>query len=273
MNRWLIVAASDDLAAAKICVTQGPLAAVARGGLSVVQVVPLVPHQQARGSPWLMHGPGTVVPGCVAATKHTYRFSHSVRSAPVKAWQPSVPSKQLPVGPKVQAVQAGGTHSDGGVTDIATQVPAWHESPVEQVFPSSHEVPSGLLPLEQTPEAGSHIPAIWQVLAGGGQTTAVPGVQAPAWQVSVVVQALLSVQVVPFAAFGFEQTPVAGAQTPTTWHESSAVQTFAVPPVQVPAWQASPVVHALPSVQVAPLGAVGFEQLPLAGSQTPAMWH
>lgn len=272
MTRRLIVAASVDLAAAKTCWRQGPLAWVG-GALSVVQVVPLVPHQQARGSPWLMQGPGTVVPGCVAATKHTYRFSHRVRSAPVKAWQPSVPSKQLPAGPKVQALQAAGTHSDGGMTDIATQVPAWHESPLEQRFPSSQAVPSGLVPLEQTPEVGLQVPAIWQLLVGTGQTTGAPGVQTPDWQASAVVQALLSVQAVPLATGGFEQMPVAGAQVPAEWQVSDAEQTFAVPPVQTPTWQLSPVVQALPSVQVAPLGAVGLEQLPLAGSQTPAMWH
>jgi hypothetical protein len=159
------------------------------------------------------------------------------------------------------------------MTDIATQVPAWHESPLEQVFPSSHEVPSGLVPLEQRPVVGLHVPAIWQVLAGGGQTTGAPGVQTPAWHESAVVHALLSVQAVPLVTGGFEQVPLAGSQVPAEWQESDAVQTFAVPPEQAPAWQVSPVVHALPSVQVAPLGAVGFEQLPLAGSQTPAMWH
>jgi hypothetical protein len=40
----------------------------------------------------------------------------------------------------------------------------------------------------------------------------------PFWQVSVRVQALPSLQVVPLAAFGFEQVPVFGSQTPATWH-------------------------------------------------------
>jgi len=50
------------------------------------------------------------------------------------------------------------------------------------------------------------------------QTVAAPGVHAPAWHVSPVVQALPSPQLVPFAAFGFEHTPVAVSQTPATWH-------------------------------------------------------
>ncbi len=41
---------------------------------------------------------------------------------------------------------------------------------------------------------------------------------APDWHVSVCVQALLSLQLAPFALFGFEQMPVAGAQVPTSWH-------------------------------------------------------
>jgi hypothetical protein len=49
-------------------------------------------------------------------------------------------------------------------------------------------------------------------------TTGLPPVQTPAWHVSVWVQALPSPQLVPFVAFGLEQTPVAVLQTPATWH-------------------------------------------------------
>lgn len=41
------------------------------------------------------------------------------------------------------------------------------------------DVPSGFGGLEQFPELGSHVPAEWQVSAGGGQTTAVVATQAP----------------------------------------------------------------------------------------------
>jgi hypothetical protein len=88
-----------------------------------------------------------------------------------------------------------------------------------------------------------------------------------------VVQALLSVQPVPSLAFGFEQTPVPVSQTPATWHWSRAVQTVAVPDEHVPAWQLSPVVQALLSVQPVPSLAFGFEQTPVPVSQTPATWH
>ncbi len=46
--------------------------------------------------------------------------------------------------------------------------------------------------------------------------TAEPPVHTPAEHVSPVVQALLSLQVVPFGLVGFEQTPP--EQVPATWH-------------------------------------------------------
>ena len=42
--------------------------------------------------------------------------------------------------------------------------------------------------------------------------------QAPAWQVSICVQALLSLHVVLSGFAGLEQTPVAGLQVPAVWH-------------------------------------------------------
>ena len=56
---------------------------------------------------------------------------------------------------------------------------------------------------------GLHVPATLQVAPG--QVIAGPGLHAPLWQVSPTVQALLSVQVVPFAA-GMH-VPVAIAHT------------------------------------------------------------
>ena len=52
-----------------------------------------------------------------------------------------------------------------------------------------------------------------------------------------------------------------------------AVQVTADPPAQTPAWQVSPVVHALPSVHAVPFAFAGFEHAPVAGLQTPALWH
>jgi len=50
------------------------------------------------------------------------------------------------------------------------------------------------------------------------QLTGFDPVQSPAWQVSVWVQALPSLQAVPSGFAGFEQMPLAGLQVPATWH-------------------------------------------------------
>jgi hypothetical protein len=46
------------------------------------------------------------------------------------------------------------------------------------------------------------------------QTTALPPAHAPAWHVSVVVQALPSLQLVPSGCDGFEHAPVLGSHVP-----------------------------------------------------------
>jgi hypothetical protein len=92
--------------------------------------------------------------------------------------------------------------------------------------------------------------------------------------VSVCVQALESLHPVPFALFGFEQTPVPVLQMPTSWHWSRAVQTTAVPDWQTPDWHASPVVQAFPSLQDTPLGFTApIVQFPESRSQNPGSWH
>src|SRR5947207_15500138 len=97
--------------------------------------------------------------------------------------------------------------------------------------------------------------------------------QAPAWQESLWVQALSSLQVVPSTLVGLEQVPLAGSHTPATWHWSRAAQTTGFVPTQAPAWQVSVWVQPLPSLQDAPSALVGLEQVPVAGSQVPASWH
>ena len=75
--------------------------------------------------------------------------------------------------------------------------------------------------------------AVWQ---GGGvlQVTGVPPTQVPPLQVSPDVQALLSLQVVPSGAFGFEQVPSVGLQVPARWHSSLAGQVTGFAPVHTP---------------------------------------
>ena len=113
--------------------------------------------------------------------------------------------------------------ADGWQTSVAqttgapTHAPAWHVSRVHR-FPSSQAVPFGLFAYVQAPFAGLHTPACWQVLAGAAQVTGFAPTQAPARQVSVWVQASPSLQMVPSAAAGFEQTPVVRSHAPAAWH-------------------------------------------------------
>jgi hypothetical protein len=151
-------------------------------------------------------------------------------------------------------------------------MPLWQVSVCVQGLPSVQTVPLGALGFEHIPFAGLQTPATWH-WSLGVHTTGFDPVQVPIWQVSVCVHALVSLHAVPLAAFGFEQTPVAGSQTPATWHWSLGVHTTGSAPVQVPAWHVDVCVQALSSLQAVPLGAFGFEQAPVIGLQTPATWH
>ena len=83
-------------------------------------------------------------------------------------------------------------------------------------------------------------------------------------------QALPSVQGVPSGLAGFEQAPVLGLHVPGSWHWSGGLhETVDVGLPQVPFWQVSPLVQALPSVHGAPLSLGGSEQTPVAGLQVP----
>jgi hypothetical protein len=88
-------------------------------------------------------------------------------------------------------------------------------------------------------------------------------VHAPLWHDSPTEQRSPSEQAVPFGAAGFEQTPVLGAQAPATVHGPEAVHTTGFDPVQTPDWQVSVCVQASLSLQVVPLVATGFVQVPV----------
>src|SRR5207249_4671089 len=103
--------------------------------------------------------------------------------------------------------------------------------------------------------------------------TGLAPVQTPTWHVSVCVQALPSLQLVPSGFAGVEQIPVAGLHVPAAWHWSLAVQITGFAPMHVPAWHVSVCVQAFPSLQIVPSGFAGFEQVPVAGSHVPATWH
>jgi hypothetical protein len=71
---------------------------------------------------------------------------------------------------------------------------------------------------------------------------------------------------------GVKLQPVAGTQASSV-HGRLSLQIIAAPATQMPSRQTSPVVQALPSLHMAPLGRTGVVQRPLAGSQAPGMWH
>ena len=77
------------------------------------------------------------------------------------------------------------------------------------------------------------VPATWH-WSLAVQVTGFEPVHVPPWQLSVCVQALPSLHVVPFAAVGFEHAPVLVLHVPATWHWSLAVQVTGFDPVQVP---------------------------------------
>ena len=92
-----------------------------------------------------------------------------------------------------------------------TGMPGMQVPVVLQVSSPLHALPSlqdepAAIGVCVTPATGSQASAVhgfWSSVATGE-----PGWQVPVWQVSPAVQALLSVQVVPFDMKGFEQTPV-----------------------------------------------------------------
>ena len=95
------------------------------------------------------------------------------------------------------------------------QIPPVQVSVCVHASASSQAVPSGRVGWEQTPVCESHVPAAWHWSCAVQMTGFAP-MQNPFWQVSVCVQALPSLQVVPFGLLGFEHVPLAGLHVPAT---------------------------------------------------------
>jgi hypothetical protein len=152
-------------------------------------------------------------------------------------------------------------------TAVPPHTPLVQTSPVVHALPSLHAVPSATAGFEQVPVLRLHVPAVWHWSDAAHATAAPPHM--PPVQTSPVVHALPSLHAVPFAAVGFEHTPVLGLQVPAAWHWSDAAHVTAVP-AHAPLVQTSPVVHALPSLHAVPFVAAGFEHAPVLGLQVPA---
>jgi len=96
-----------------------------------------------------------------------------------------------------------------------------------------HAVPACKGGFEQSPVPGSQVPTPWHE-SSAVHSTGLPPTHAPAWQVSVSVQALPSLHPAPSALAGFEHWPVPGLHVPATWHGSLGVQTTELLPVHAP---------------------------------------
>src|SRR5437762_378269 len=100
---------------------------------------------------------------------------------------------------------------------------------------SVQAVPLEALGFEQMPVVVLQAPATWHWSRAVQVTVEEGEPQLPLWQVSPLVQALLSVQAVPLEALGFEHRPFVVLQSPATWHWSRAVQvTVEVGEPQIP---------------------------------------
>src|SRR5712664_30430 len=155
---------------------------------------------------------------------------------------------------------------------LPTQLPLWQVSVCVQALPSLHGVPFVAVGVEQRPVARLDGHATWH-WSRAAQVSGLLPTQLPLWQVSVCVQALPSLHGVPFVAVGVEQRPVARLDGHATWHWSRAAQVSGLLPTQLPLWQVSVCVQALPSLHGVPFVAVGVEQLSVAGLHAPATWH
>jgi hypothetical protein len=71
----------------------------------------------------------------------------------------------------------------------------------------------------------------------------------------------------------YEQTPLAGSQTPAVRQAPGAAHASGFPATQEPLWHVSLCVQASPSEHAEPSGLFEYEQTPVAGSQKPAFWH
>ena len=98
----------------------------------------------------------------------------------------------------------------GGVPAIQTPDPLQVSLPL-QTLASAHEVPAAA-GVCVTPATGSQLSDVHGLPSS--TATAEPGMQAPSWQASPAVQALLSLHAVPLVAAGFEHAPVLGSQVP-----------------------------------------------------------
>src|SRR6185295_12881324 len=191
--------------------------------------------------------PAQTPPSQTSSSVQLFASSHTVPSGSSGFEQSPVAPLQVP-----DAWQSSLAVQTTGFAPV--QTPAPQVSVCVHASESSQAVPSGSWGFEQRPVAPLQVPGAWHESLGV-HTTGFAPVQTPVAQVSVCVQALKSLQAVPFGFCGFEQMPVAGLQLPASWQESLAAQATGFEPVHTPDWQESVCVHASPSTHGAPFAA------------------
>lgn len=198
----------------------------------------------------------------------------------IPAWQVSPVVQPLP---SEQAAPFDLTGFEQSPVD-GEQVPAlWHwssalhvtgfvptQEPLWQTWSPKHLLPS---PLQDSPSrAASQVPVAALQTVHSPQLTGVPATQLPSpSQISSPLQALLSLQAVP-AGFGISTQPGPGWQLAVI-QGFVVVHSSGVPLVQAPPWHVSKPLQGVPSLQEVPSGTAGFEQRPVPGLQTPAVWQ
>src|SRR5262249_7068803 len=161
-------------------------------------------------------------------------------------------------GSQVSSVQGLLSSQLGGVPGV--QLPPWQLS--VQALPQLVPLRTGL---RLQPPRGSQVSVVQGLLSS--QLRGVPATQPVAGlQVSMPLQTLLSSQ---FSGVPAAQ-PVAGRQTSSPLQALLSLQLTGVP-VHVPLVQTSPVVQALPSLQVVPFSDVRLLMHPATGSQLSAV--
>src|SRR5262249_7172713 len=145
-----------------------------------------------------------VPPRQVSTSVQAFPSLQLVPSGKTACWQP-------PAGSHESSVQGLLSSQSGGAPPRHT--PWTHVSVSVQADPSSQGVPSGREGLEQLPVRGSHVPGPWQPSGATHWTGSAPA-HAPAWHVSVRVQASPSSQSVPSRFGARSHCSVASLQTP-----------------------------------------------------------
>lgn len=138
------------------------------------------------------------------------------------------------------------------------QLPLVHVSLLVHTLPSSQPLPLGLAVFLQ-PLSAKHTSSV-QALPSS-QFAEPTVVQKPPWQLSPAVQALPSLQVAPLGNGVNLQSPVTASQ-PSVVHTRPSWQILPLP-LHLPPTHFSPVVHGLPSSQIAPSGAGACAQVPV----------